>query len=359
MNTLALLTITLIAVTFLAVVLAFATAVRRGLRETYERWRTARAHAVRPALLALVAGDDSPEIAEGLDVSDRVLARAISDVLPRVRGEARDDLVALMEKRGFVDRTLARSRSRSGVRRSVAAETLGWMGVPRTLPSLVRLLEDPDPEVVQVAARALGRMGDPAAAPFLLAAIESERGLTPGHVSAALRHLGGDVASRLSDAVDHANAGVRLVAVEVLGIVGTASDVDRLALALDDPEPAVRVGAAHALGRIGGPRAVEPLMRCLRTFDGSLRAAAAAALGRIGDPHAIDALVAVVDDRDLEVARAASYALVGIGPEGRRALEEPATRQPVAAEALVVVLMGLEQRIGSGVSSLAVPAEVA
>jgi hypothetical protein len=331
MNTLALLTIALLSITVLAVTLAFATAFRRALRETYERRRARRAEAVRLALLALAAGDHSPEILEQLDVADRVLARAVTEVLPRVRGEARDGLVALMEQHGFVVRTIARTRSRSVIRRAAAAETLGWMGVPRTLPTLARLLEDPETEVVQVATRALGRMGDPAAVPFLLAAIETSPGLTPGQVSAALRHLGGDVASRLSDAIEHANADIRLVAVEVLSIVGTATVADRLALALDDPEPAVRVGAAHALGRIGGQRAVEPLLRCLRTFDAQLRAAAAVALGQIGDPYAIAAWVSAVNDPDTEVARAASYALVEIGPEGTAALEEPAARHPVAA----------------------------
>ena len=167
-------------------------------------------------------------------------------------GDGLQHTVRLLDEHGVVDRTLRRSRGAGAVRRAAAAEMLGWLGLPRTLPALVRLLDDRDREVVPVAARALGRMGDPAAVPFLLSCLENET-LSPGQAASALLRIGGAVTDRLAGNCAHRNADVRLVATQVLGLVGDAGSTAALIARLTSERgvTALMVGASgdRAAGR--------------------------------------------------------------------------------------------------------------
>ena len=84
------------------------------------------------------------------------------------------------------------------VRRNAALEALG-RGGRRSVPALVRALNDPDPEVVMFAANTLGKTRDPTAIPYLV------RVLRHGDVNvcqAAIESLGLLRASSTLDALD-------------------------------------------------------------------------------------------------------------------------------------------------------------
>ena len=342
----------------LIVVLAVATAARRLSRTAIGGRRAAGVAHLRPALIALIAGDDGAEVRRALDVRPSVLERAVADLLPRVRGDGYEALTRLLEERGIVDRTLRRSRHGGALARAAAAEMLGWIGLSRTLPALARLLDDPDREVVAVAARALGRLGDAAAVPFLLARLEDGM-LTPGQVAGALRHIGGDAADRLAAYCSHVNPDVRLVATQVLSRIAGPTHTRVLVDALYDPVRSVRVSAAQALGRIGDPRAAPALLVALSGDDPRLRTRAAAALGEIGDESALPGLTAAVEDRDIDVSRAAAQALSAFEPEGHASLEALAGTWPTAAEALARARLGVTARQRGAVSTLALRDEIA
>jgi len=133
---------------------------------------------------------------------------------------------------------------------------------------------------------------------------------------------------------------VRYRAVEVIGRIQDAQDVQRLLPMLKDKDDRVVHGTAFALGQLGDPAAspaliaminkadvrlqvliaealgkmggedaLTALTELLHSFQGSVRGTAVLALGRIGDPRSANSLLVAIHDGDAAVAEKAVYAL--------------------------------------------------
>jgi HEAT repeat protein len=128
-----------------------------------------------------------------------------------------------------------------------AAEEAGRAPTPLpSLPSILPLLRDPDPTVVEAAAWACG-----------------ERQPVPPGTVAAL----GEVA------VDHEDPLCREAAVAALGAIGDDAGLDAILAATTD-KPAVRRRAVIALAPFGGPNVDAALQRALDDRDRQVRQAA-------------------------------------------------------------------------------------
>jgi superkiller protein 3 len=149
--------------------------------------------------------------------------------------------------------------------------------------------------------------------------------LTPAAPTPADRAALDDIGARLLATVRplarHADAAVRARAVRVLGKLG-AGDV--AVTALDDASLEVRLAALDALGRLVAAGDVEPALdrafdRALRATDWRERRAAALALASDGTrrpPRALGALASALDDRDGFVRESAARALGAAGAAG-------------------------------------------
>jgi HEAT repeat protein len=157
------------------------------------------------------------------------------------------------------------------VRRNAALDALARGGA-RSVPALVRALEDDDPEVVMFAATVLGKTRDREAIPHLI---------------------------RL---LDHEDVNIVQAAIESLGHLRAGAAVPRLAQLLDH-DPWLRFGAVHALGEIGDPRAVGALASALD--DSDVWELVVSALGKLRSPDAIghlaDALATRADSPQFDV----------------------------------------------------------
>ena len=115
----------------------------------------------------------------------------------------------------------------------------------------------------------------------------------------ALSALGEKAVAPLSAALSDPDENVRLVAVEGLARIGTASVARPLIAALDDPCDDVRSEAVRALGAARVREAVQPLMRRVQTDPvESVRYESLEALGSIGDPAARPLLLNGTRDAD-------------------------------------------------------------
>jgi HEAT repeat protein len=354
----------------------------RTLRRAREAARARLAAPARRTLLALAAGDDG---SESLNTLVRLEPRVWLAVEPmavallgKVRGEAHAALVSAFEQRGMAGRALREVGARGAVRRARAAEVLGNLGHGEAVPSLVRLLADPDPDVRAVAARALGRIADPVAAGPLLDSLAGRRRVPPQAVAHAVMRMGAGAQTALAAALDHEADLVRATAVEVLGLVGAITAAGRVIDALRrDPSLQVRQRAAATLGRLGTRSGLPPLLEAVEPErDPTLRAVAARALGDLGAVAAAPALGALLSDHEHEVAHAAAYSLLRLGQAGRNVLDEAAavgtdrraTRgsapiEPEAAraaayagEALAVSAVEDQRRTGESTARTTVPA---
>jgi len=190
------------------------------------------------------------------------------------------------------------------------------------VPTLTRLLEDPQPEVRRVAIRSLGRIGSADAAEPLLHSVSGDPPTSSMDVSAALVLLAPDATAVLARIARESTSDVeRAVAAEVLGLRGAVVSAPTLITMLQDSNsPEVQIRAARALGRIGDPRAVQALSEALGLSDVRLRTVAARALGELGAAAAISALAGHLDDPDHRVATNAAEALCRLGDGGYHTL---------------------------------------
>jgi HEAT repeat protein len=196
---------------------------------------------------------------------DRTLAQSLSDAVllalksldPAQRERAIDRAAETVDPEGLVGLI----STEDALRRNAALEALARAG-RRSVPALVRALDDQDPEVVMFAASTLGKTLDPSAIPHLARAL---RHPDINVCQAAIESLGALRAVSALGALDELLAGdpwLRFSVVHTLGEIGDHSSVHTLVGLLDDDQ--LREGAIGALGKIGGYEIVGVLVERLQ-----------------------------------------------------------------------------------------------
>ena len=287
-------------------------AVRRfALARDERRLRAAEAR-LQPLALALASGERETVATLG-DEDAEVIAGLLARYARQVSGSARTDIAAFFEGRGLVEREIGRLRDRRTWRRAHAAYVLGDMSSELAQAPLLAALDDPMREVRAAAARSLGRLECVRAVEPLVDALVSGR--VPRAVAGqALLAIGPASRERLRGLVSRREAEVRAVAIELLGLLGDASDAPLVAAHLRDSAAEVRAKATRALGRLGAEEAAGDLRTALGDRVPFVRATAAIALGMIADRNAGPALLAQARDDQFEPAQAAARALGRVDP---------------------------------------------
>jgi len=189
---------------------------------------------------------------DGEDIASAILS-ALNHRDRRVRGRVIEEAARAADPDRLVK---AVADQVDAVRRNAAMDAL-VRGGARSVPALVRALDDPDPEVVMFAASLLGKTRTREAMPYLV---------------------------RL---LDYEDVNIVQAAVESLGHLRATVAVMPL-VSLLERDPWVRYAAIHALGEIGDARAAEPLGTALGDRDGW--DLTIAALGKIRSLRAIEHL---------------------------------------------------------------------
>ncbi len=238
--------------------------------------------------------------------------------------------------------------SRQSQRRELAAEALGKIGKPAepAIPSLIKLLKDPDGRVCNEAAKALGSFAP------------ERKELIP-HLRDTMKTYGSNyVATSAAESLGRFGPEAVPVLLELLrderspGGYGTVwafqamgpRGVADLVRAMNDPKPDVRAGVLGGLVKIG-QSAVPELAGLLDSDKVALRRGAAWALGILGRPAptATAALVRAVKSEDAELREAAVFALsqmrcVAAVPAVREALRDGSERVRFEAKMALRVL---------------------
>lgn len=259
-------------------------------------------------------------------------------MLPKLRGESRDQLVALLRSKGAVREALEQAHSWSAVRRCRGAFALGQVGSLEHAPTLRALLHDPTFLVRRVAVRALGSLGDGEAVTELLQVAREEPRMSRDVISALYRigpeavpDLREEVRAGISDP-DRVKSGALSAA--VLGLLGDYRSGGLLSEAARSGHPTLGASAAEALGAVTAPDSEPVLIECLSNPSVKVRAAAAQALASMGSEMSIPHLIAAVDREEPSLSREAAGALVKLGVPGREALTRSSSRY--AREALAL-----------------------
>jgi HEAT repeat protein len=227
------------------------------------------------------------------------------------------------------------------VLRNAGSEILRLRG-GRSLPLVIRLLQDPDPDVALQAVLILDRMRDPRALEPLHAVLGHADPNVQQEAIVAVGHLG-DARS-----IPHllsflgADLWVQMAAVQALGDLRSPEGVPHLADRLTDP--LVGSLAAEALARIGGEPAFRALALCwpaggVEIDDETMLGLLAHVIEGVPRPEEIgalprgfrEALSARLHDRSAEVSTAAARCLLALGasPWDGAAIEVLAGSRPV------------------------------
>jgi HEAT repeat protein len=331
----------------LVIGLSLVTALVKVRRERKEKARQLELGMLRPILMSYLAtweDGNARDLGETL-VKHHSRATSFEEVvaglLPKLRGADRSVLVDILRRRGTVAKACANTRSRRTVRRYQAIEMLGAAGVLEGGPFVAKLLDDKHIEIRLAAVRALGRIGGLDAAAALLEHLDQDDAKIPPHpVTMALLRIGPAATDPLLAALTAERMNVRVIAAEVLGILGLIPAVpyleDRLT---SDLHAAVRVAAAHAIGRLDMPSSVPILTQTLsREHDVEVLAAACMALGRIASVSGIPALKRTIAHPASSVRIAAATALILIGEPGVDRLRLIAQQEAFGGDAAREVL---------------------
>lgn len=188
------------------------------------------------------------------------------------------------------------------------------------VPALIEALDDANAAVRLAAVNSLGTLGDPRAIAALGKVLEEDS-------DTRVRRAAADALGEIDDprAVPHLLdalktekvADVREKIVQSLAQIGDASAVPGIAAAANDASAATRRAVAEALGELETQSAVPTLVGMARDQDVDVRHAVAEALGRLESAAGLDALAGLARDADADVRASAIESL------GR--LEDPRT----------------------------------
>lgn len=293
---------------------------------------------MRPVALALVEGEPAPP-AELLRGDAEALARLLARYSRWLSGGARSHIASFFERGGGVGAEVAKLESRRSWRRATAAFSLGDMASQRAVAPLVGALGDADRDVRAAAARSLGRLGAVEAVVPLVYALG--RGDLPRAVTgAALLAIGPAALPELRSLEARADAEVRAIAVELVGLLGDVGEAPLLLGRLRDSAAEVRAKAARALGRLAAEDAAAELRRMLHDRIPFVRTAAATALGSIRDREALGALLRQAKTDRFEPAQAAARAVARIDPRAAVEASAAADAGPHLREAADLARVG-------------------
>jgi len=293
-----------------------ALAVRRFVLVRLERRRGKAELRLRRVALALLEGESVDLTDLNGDDAD-VLATVLGRFGRNLRGATTARIASFFERQGEVYRQLEALGSRRPWRRATAAFVLGDMGSRQGIASLRAALDDPDLAVRSAAARSLGRLGEPTAVEPLVQAL-AERRIPRSVAGQALLAIGEPALPVLRNLVRAPEPEARGLAVELVGLLGAASDGAELVGRLRDSSAEVRANAAHALGKLGAEEGAAELRGALGDRIPFVRAAVARALGVVGDADVVPELLQVAREDSFDPARAAAGAAARLDPAAVR-----------------------------------------
>ncbi len=219
---------------------------------------------------------------EALRDSDRAVKTAATSALTAIGSPAVVDLSYCLQ-----DPDLSVQEAAASILSEIADE--------RVLEPLESALLSQDWVVRMHAARAVGRLKNPRSVETLVLLLQDKVPAVRDEAIAALVAIGESAVEPLVAALHNQDWRVRLRATEALCVLKSPTAVEPLVrIVRHDPDTAVRQEAIRALGYIGDKTAVDPLLGVIE--EPRLQVRVIEALGRIGDRSVLPMLFRLVSE---------------------------------------------------------------
>lgn len=298
-------------------------------------------------LSRLISLDDHTEPITEAMAEDQAFLDALIDMRNAITGDEVSTLRRIVNHHGVIEKQMKYlDRSRLLSRRLRAAVALAELGDETSAETLMRHLDDREPEIRIQSSRGLGRIqwtpaidqivsrfsdeipwvrvrfsdtlvgyGTKATWP-LLAYIKVNHRFESKGPALALRTIAQiqddqAVAPLLGILEESADLEIQVATVDALAELGSTEASTALNSLLESEHWELRAKAATALGGLGDASAISRLTTAMRDQDWWVRRSAAAAIARL--PQGIEALYRCLDDDDSFAADAAAEALADAG----------------------------------------------
>jgi HEAT repeat protein len=287
----------------------------------------------------------------------RALVRIADASKPRIVEQAERQLIQRKFRESFPQEKIApliehlHSTPKRDVK-SFILTFLGWSGDARVLPVLMNFLEQPD--TAEVAAQALIDFGEGAVEAILTGLRNAEEDEIVALLLRVINVIGGaESIPSILPFLDHDNAMIRRLAIEILGDIADPRSLDYLLAKLDDPDVASQQAAVNSISALVGAfpqikgdvlskiRKLETssasvpvklnslsvfvniqgegyhdeLLLASKDSDPTIRQKAISLMGKFGEERFADQLVLSLADESTAVRLAAINAIVRLRPE--------------------------------------------
>lgn len=302
------------------IVLAF----RRTFLNYYKKYSESRKRYFEQHVLNLLEDPQKTTILErGIRPFDRrFIEELLLQLAVELTGQERADMTNVFERLGYVSNEKKRLQSRTWWQRREAAIKLGIMRSNESAIALIRAVKD-DSEVVRLAAvRALSQMNHPDGVKTLLDVMQDTENWTGARVLEIMVNVGQsarqDVLSRLGIAMEPR---VRLLLIQLCGLMRWSEAVPLLIPLLEDADPEARASAVRSLGNIGDGTVTEYLETMCQDPCWEVRAEATHSLGLLQDSSTVSSLSQSLCDENWWVRYNAANSLYQLGEKGIHALQ--------------------------------------
>ncbi len=261
-------------------------------RDALAKCMSAKNVALRTEAVQAIMGIDDPSVL-------KLLLQALGDSIDDVRAAAANGLRyrsgSFSSGEELIEPFMKALQDSDHRVRQNAVEALAALQSPqkrKAVPEVIKLLNDPDAEVVNAAIRSLTALNDKQAVEPIHALLNKPLFHTPAAVALASFHDPRCV-EPLRTFLTSKDTNV----IRALGRIKDRESVYPLIMLLEDPQESVRHAAADALGEMGDIRAIEPLGEAMQN-DKRIFYSAGQALSRIKHPYSVWLLINAARSED-------------------------------------------------------------
>jgi HEAT repeat protein len=310
----------------LTAALAILLAVVKLIHRAVQQWRGVRTAHYVSALGEMLSRRILPSQPPEGWTRDTLFHEAIAEYRLLVTGEDRAFIDGLVEQLGIGDLLVERTKRKfPRSARLGALSSLVKLATPRHRDSLLRMIDDSDPNVRINAVRALAELGDTGAVSHILDIATRVTPWEAARTADALIEMGPAAVDSIVHWIEHElkrrEPSIEVVALagRLLGLIGEPAAEPVLLRLLGSAEPDWRVAAASALEHVGSDAAVQPLRLALHDETAMVRARAVVALGAMAEPAVIEEIAQLLTDDAWWVRQNAAGALARL-PGGKERL---------------------------------------
>jgi HEAT repeat protein len=238
-----------------------------------------------------------------------VASNAISIYDKNLSEQMINDLVEIRSIKGFnLLKTILKREYDTNLKQKMII-ALQTMQTPLNLQ--ISLSKDDNAGIRVIAANILGKLGDTKATKVLIELLKDENALVRNAAEFALNELS-ELTKNENIIVSHKEKSNESLQSH-LDKNADKSLIKPLIESLKNPDPNIRLSAIDTLGELGATEAVKPLIELLKDSNSSIRNKAVLALAELGKTEAIKPLIKLLQDSDKSVSFSTIFALSQLG----------------------------------------------